>query len=168
MKSRCPRGFIALVAFVWLGAGAAWAAKLGEPAPSLSLPTAEGETVALEKLRGKVVYVDFWASWCGPCRKSFPWMAEMQKRYGPSGFTVIAVNVDKRRADADRFLQAIPAKFTVVYDPSGSTPAVWGVTAMPSSFVVDAKGNIALVEAGFRDERVTELESLIKSLTQAK
>jgi len=154
-----PAGFAAVVAS---------AAEVGAPAPALALPTAGGETVALDALRGRVVYVDFWASWCSPCRKSFPWMAEMQKKYGPSGFAVIAVNVDKRRADADRFLQSTAAQFTVVYDPVGTTPKAWNVKAMPSSFVIDTKGNVAIIESGFRDENVVELERRIRSLVDAK
>ena len=153
---------------VGFGVVFAHAADVGAPAPALTLPTASGEAVALEALRGKVVYVDFWASWCGPCRKSFPWMAEMQKKYGPSGFTVVAVNVDKKRPDADRFLQATPAQFTVVYDPAGTTPTAWNVKTMPTSYVIDAKGNVAMVESGFKDENVPELENRIKSLVGAK
>ena len=149
---------------IGVAASLAHAADAGAPAPALALPTATGETVALDQLKGKVVYVDFWASWCGPCRKSFPWMAEMQKKYGPSGFTVVAVNVDKKRPDAERFLQATPAQFTVVYDPAGTTPSAWNVKAMPTSFVVDAKGNVAVIESGFRDENVAELEGRIKTL----
>ena len=144
------------------------AADVGAPAPALALPTAGGETVALEALRGKVVYVDFWASWCAPCRKSFPWMADMQKKYGASGFTVVAVNVDKKRPDAERFLQSTPAQFTVVYDPAGTTPTAWNVKAMPTSFVIDSRGSVAMVEAGFREENVTELEGRIKLLVGAK
>ena len=157
--------FAALAGFCALFANAA---DVGVPAPVLALPTASGETVALDRFKGKVVYVDFWASWCAPCRKSFPWMAEMQKKYGPSGFTVVAVNVDKRRPDAERFLQSTPAAFTVVYDPAGTTPTAWNVKAMPTSFVVDPKGNVAIVESGFRDENVAELEGRIRSLVGAK
>jgi cytochrome c biogenesis protein CcmG/thiol:disulfide interchange protein DsbE len=146
----------------------AYAADVGSPAPALSLPTATGEAIALDRLRGKVLYVDFWASWCGPCRKSFPWMADMQKKYGASGFAVIAVNVDKKRPDAEKFLQTTPAEFTVVYDPTGAAPTAWAVKAMPSSFLVDAKGNVALVESGFRDENAAELEGRIKALLAAK
>ena len=144
------------------------AAEVGAPAPALALATAAGDLVALDQLRGKVVYVDFWASWCGPCRKSFPWMAEMQSKYGPSGFTVVAVNVDKKRPDAERFLNATPARFTIVYDPAGTTPAAWNVKAMPSSFLIDAKGNIAVVESGFHDHKVAELESRIKTLIDTR
>jgi thiol-disulfide isomerase/thioredoxin len=156
---------VALAGFCALFANAA---DVGAPAPALALPTASGETVALDRLKGKVVYVDFWASWCAPCRKSFPWMAEMQKKYGPSGFTVVAVNVDKKRPDAERFLQSTPAAFTVVYDPAGTTPNAWNVKAMPTSFVVDPKGNVAIVESSFRDENVAELEGRIRSLVGAK
>ncbi len=152
----------------WVATSFAIAATVGAPAPALALPTAGGETVALDQLRGKVVYVDFWASWCAPCRKSFPWMAEMQKKYGPSGFTVVAVNVDKKRPDAERFLQATPAQFTVVYDPAGAAPAAWDVKAMPTSYIIDTKGNVAMVESGFRDENVPELENRIKALVGAK
>jgi cytochrome c biogenesis protein CcmG, thiol:disulfide interchange protein DsbE len=144
------------------------AADAGARAPALALPTASGETVTLEQFRGKVVYVDFWASWCAPCKKSFPWMAEMQKKYGPSGFAVVAVNVDKKRPDAERFLQSTPAQFTVLYDPAGAAPTAWDVKAMPTSFVVDAKGVVALVESGFKDENAAELESRIKSLVGTK
>jgi cytochrome c biogenesis protein CcmG, thiol:disulfide interchange protein DsbE len=154
----------ALAIVAMFGTGAANAVAVGERAPALALPMASGETVTLDQLRGKVVYVDFWASWCGPCRKSFPWMTEMQKKYGPAGFTVVAVNVDKKRPDAERFLQSIPAQFTIVYDPAGATPAVWNVKAMPSSFVVDAQGNVAMVESGFRDGNAAEFESRIKAL----
>jgi len=160
--------FLVYAAFGWIAAPFAVAAAVGAPAPGLSLPTANGDTVTLDQLRGKVVYVDFWASWCAPCRKSFPWMAEMQKKYGPSGFTVVAVNVDKKRPDAERFLQATPAQFTVVYDPAGTAPAAWDVKAMPTSYIIDAKGNVAMVESGFRDENVPELESRIKALVGAK
>ena len=153
---------------VGFSAGIAYAVDVGGPAPALALPTASGETVSLEQLRGKVVYVDFWASWCGPCRKSFPWMAEMQKKYGPTGFTVVAVNVDKKRPDAERFLQTTPAKFTVVYDPVGTAPSAWNVKAMPTSYVIDAKGNVAMVESGFKDENVPELENRIRTLVGAK
>jgi len=168
MRSLRVVGRIAGVVPLLFFACTALAVEAGAPAPKLSLPMAGGEIVALDKLRGKVVYVDFWASWCGPCRRSFPWMAQMQKKYGASGFTVVAVNVDKKRADADRFLQAVPAPFTVVYDPEGATPSAWNVKAMPSSFVIDTKGNVAFVEAGFRDDDVAELESQIKALIVAK
>ncbi len=157
-----------VLAAAWaLGATAAHAVDAGAPAPNFALPTAKGEPVALDKLRGKVVYVDFWASWCGPCRRSFPWMNEMQQKYGAKGFTVVAINVDKKRADADKFLALLPANFPVVYDEAGTTPAAFAVQGMPSSYLIDARGNVSYVERGFTDESRGPLEERVKALLAA-
>ena len=147
---------------------AAQAAAVGAPAPGFSLPDAGGKTTTLDALKGQVVYVDFWASWCGPCRRSFPWMNEMSQKYGDRGFKVVAINVDKKRADADRFLAQVPANFTIVFDPAGAAPGVWDVKGMPSSFLVDARGNVVTAETGFPDERKAELEAKIRTLLQIR
>jgi peroxiredoxin len=162
------RACIGACALAVLAAAAPVAAvDAGSPAPAFALPDARGEVVTLEKLRGHVVYVDFWASWCGPCRQSFPWMNEMQRKYGARGFTVVGVNVDKRDADAQRFLQQVPAAFTVVYDPKGQTPAAYGVKAMPSSYLIDPQGRIANVEHGFKEDHKADLERQIAALLAA-
>ena len=145
-----------------------WGASAGEPAPAFSLPTATGRTVDLAALRGKVVYVDFWASWCGPCRRTFPWMNEMQRKYGGDGFVIVAVNVDKKRADAERFLADVPAQFTVVYDAAGATPSAYGVKGMPSSYLVDAAGKIVAVEQGFREDAATAIEARVRALVPSR
>ena len=147
---------------------AALALAVGDPAPPLALPDGAGQQVELAKLRGSVVFVDFWASWCGPCKRSFPWMNEMSRKYASKGLQVVAINVDKKRDDADRFLKALPAEFTVLYDAAGSSPAAWQVKSMPSSYLVDASGRIAWVENGFRDERKAELEERIRSAIAAR
>jgi cytochrome c biogenesis protein CcmG/thiol:disulfide interchange protein DsbE len=168
-KTVCPRVafrvLCALVAVAAFAVGApALAAAAGDAAPTFSLPTAGGETIALDKLRGKLVYVDFWASWCGPCRQSFPWMNELQAKYGGRGLAIVAINVDKKRTDAERFLAQVPASFPIVYDPAGATPAAFAVRAMPSSYLVDASGRIVDVELGFREERKGALEERIRAL----
>jgi cytochrome c biogenesis protein CcmG/thiol:disulfide interchange protein DsbE len=164
MKRILPILILATVA-----AGApAWAVGVGEAAPAFALNTAKGEPVALDKLRGQVVYVDFWASWCGPCKRSFPWMNELAQRYGANGLTVVAVNVDKKRDDADRFLAATPAQFTVVYDAAGATPAAWAVKGMPSSYLIDRSGRVVMVEQGFRDEQKAVVESRIRDLLASR
>jgi len=157
-----------VAAALLLPAAPACATDVGQAAPAFTLPAAKGDPVALEKLRGKVVYVDFWASWCGPCKRSFPWMNELAQRYGASGLTVVAVNVDKKREDADRFLAATPAQFTVVYDAAGATPAAWAVKGMPSSYLIDRSGHVVLVEQGFRDEQKAGVESRIRDLLAAR
>jgi thiol-disulfide isomerase/thioredoxin len=137
---------------------------VGHPAPTFTLPTAKGDPVALDKLRGKVVYVDFWASWCGPCRRSFPWMNEMNQKYGGKGLVVVGINVDKKRADADKFLAQNPAGFTIAFDEAGTTPSAYAVQGMPSSYLIDSKGNVTYVERGFLDEHKAELEQRIAAL----
>ncbi len=146
----------------------ALATDAGQPAPSLALPDAQGGMVTLDKLRGQVVYVDFWASWCAPCRRSFPWMNEMQQKYGGKGLAIIAVNVDKKRADADKFLAQLPASFPVVFDEAGTSPAAFGVKGMPSSYLIDARGNVVLVERGFLEGSRGELEERIKALLASR
>ncbi len=154
----------AFVALAPLFPLAASAVESGDAAPAFSLPGAKGEPVALDRLRGKVVYVDFWASWCGPCRRSFPWMNDMQQKYGGKGFVVVGVNVDKKRADADRFLAQIPASFTLAFDEAGTTPNAFGVKGMPSSYLIDASGKVVYVERGFLDEHKALLEQRVAAL----
>jgi cytochrome c biogenesis protein CcmG, thiol:disulfide interchange protein DsbE len=157
-------GVVAAAVAIIAVANAASGAEVGKPAPAFALRTESGDTVTLAGLRGKVVYVDFWASWCGPCRRSFPWMNEVQQRYGAEGFAIVAINVDKQHTDAQRFLQAVPARFTVVYDAAGSTPLAYSVEGMPSSFLIDAQGTVVGVEQGFRDDKKSDIEQHIRSL----
>jgi thiol-disulfide isomerase/thioredoxin len=139
------------------------AAKPGEPAPAFDLTGANGERIALAGLRGRVVYVDFWASWCAPCRRSFPWMNALAARYKGEGFAVVGINVDKRREDAERFLRDTPAAFTIAYDADGSTPAAYAVGGMPSSYLVDRNGVVVDVEEGFHEGRRADIEAKIRA-----
>ena len=130
-------------------------------APSFKLPARTG-SVSLDSLRGHVVYLDFWASWCGPCRASFPWMTGLDKKYGAKGLEIVAVNLDKDRALADAFLAEYPAPFTIAFDPKGSTAQAYGVSAMPSSFVIGKDGKILLRHAGFDPQRTAKVELQIE------
>jgi cytochrome c biogenesis protein CcmG, thiol:disulfide interchange protein DsbE len=131
-------------------------------APDFRLSGVKSE-VKLSAYRGKVVYVDFWASWCGPCRKSFPWMNEMQEKYG-NKIKIIAVNLDQDRAEADKFLQQNPPKFTIAFDPEGKTAETYKVKAMPSSYLIDSSGRLVSSHAGFRVQDKDELEKLIEQM----
>jgi len=117
-------------------------------APSFELPTRTG-TVALDALRTKVVLVDFWASWCGPCRQSFPWLSAMSARYGERGLVVVAINLDKDRSLAETFLRELTPSFTVAFDPAGKTAEAFDVQTMPSSFLVSRTGRLVYSHAGF-------------------
>lgn len=131
------------------------------PAPEFRLPGRSG-SVALDSLRGRVVYLDFWASWCEPCRRSFPWMETMQKRYSDRGLTVVAVDLDKDRHAADEFLSRHPTSFEVAFDPSGKSAEAYGVSSMPTSYLIGRDGIILSVHAGFVPSKAGGLEVLIQ------
>ena len=104
----------ALIASVLLAALPARAIDVGAAAPAFSLDQLGGGKLSLAELKGHVVYLDFWASWCGPCKQTFPFMNDVQARYAPRGLKVVAINVDERSADANKFLAEVPATFTVL------------------------------------------------------
>jgi cytochrome c biogenesis protein CcmG, thiol:disulfide interchange protein DsbE len=142
-------------------AAAAHAVDVGQTVPDVELP---GSTVGakLSDLKGKLVYVDFWASWCGPCKQSFPWMSEMQRKYGARGLQIVAINVDAKRSDADAFLASgAPANsptFALAFDGKGESAKKLGVKAMPTSVLVGPDGKVLFVHQGFRAEDRAELE----------
>lgn len=116
----------------------------------------------LDQYAGRVVVVDFWASWCVPCRRSFPWLNEMHAKYGDQGLVIIGVNVDAQRQDADRFLQQFPAKFHIVHDPAGTLPARYKVNAMPTSIVYDRNGHAVTRHLGFQNAKREEYEAVLR------
>jgi thiol-disulfide isomerase/thioredoxin len=129
-------------------------------APAFTLPGLKGD-VSLESLRGKTVLVDFWASWCGPCRQSFPWMNELQRRYGAKGLAIVAVNLDKDREFANTFLAELPASFTVVFDPAGTTAEHYKVKVLPSTFLISPDGRLLATHTGFDAKKAPEFEARI-------
>lgn len=118
----------------------------------------------LKKLKGKVVYLDFWASWCPPCAKSFPFLNELQHQYYEDGLEIVGVNLDEVPEDAQQFLRKFPADFTIVGDLSKQCAKELGVAAMPSSYLIDRNGVIRHVHLGFRDGQVAELREKVEQL----
>jgi thiol-disulfide isomerase/thioredoxin len=118
---------------------------------------------ALGELTGDVIWVDFWASWCAPCRRSFPWLNAMRDKYGSRGLQIIGVNVDKDRSLADEFLNETPAGFDIAYDPQGELAESFEVQAMPSSFLLDRSGNILVRHYGFKLASTEEYEQSIET-----
>lgn len=118
----------------------------------------------LEQYHGKVVYVDFWASWCGPCRQSFPVMNELQEAYGEDNFVIIAINEDSEPGAAEQFLAQYPANFTIFYDQNGELAKYFKVDAMPTSYLLDQTGAAKYRHRGFRQKDVAKLEQQIESL----
>ena len=118
-------------------------------------------TLDIDAFRGQVVVVDFWASWCVPCRRSFPWLNSMHEKYADNGLVIIGVNVDKERADASGFLQEYPARFRISYDPEGRLAEQYGVEGMPSSFVIGRDGQLMNKHLGFKVRKQQEYEAAI-------
>lgn len=131
------------------------------PGDDVVLKTREG-SVSLAGLQGKVVYVDFWASWCGPCRKSFPWMNVMQRKYADQGLVILAVNLDSDKQMADMFLKNYPVAFCVAYDPEGKLANRVRIKTMPSSFLLNRKGVVMRRHSGFQSDETTMYESEIE------
>ncbi|NVK25019.1 MAG: TlpA family protein disulfide reductase [Gammaproteobacteria bacterium] len=144
-------------------------------ATSVSVETRSSEVEPLSKLnglieenQGKVIYLDFWASWCVPCRQSFPWLNQMQKKYESDGFVVIAVNLDEETINASKFLQKWPANFPVIYDSKGITASHYQLKGMPTSFILDRRGNIAVNHVGFFGSKLTDYEQQIVTLLKTQ
>ena len=148
-----------LTLYGFLGYGNALSAQ----APDFELD-GQQKQVKLSDYRGQVVYLDFWASWCQPCRNSFSWMNKMQSLYGKEGFKVIAINLDESRTKADKFLQQIPAEFDVAYDPRGNTAESYKLRGMPSSYIIDKNGTMAHRNLGFHGKDEEKLEENIRRL----
>ena len=136
-------------------------AEPGAPAADFALPDEKGRVVTLADQRGKILYLDFWASWCVPCRQSFPWLNDMQARYASRGLQIVGVGLDEKRQDADRFLASYPARFTIAFDATGATPRAYGVKGMPSSYLIGRDGRVIFRHIGFRPSDKAELERRI-------
>lgn len=118
----------------------------------------------IAKHKGDVIYLDFWASWCVPCRRSFPWINKMQNEYKDQGFTVISVNLDAEYELAQEFLEQTPANFIVVYDPQGLSAKQYKLRGMPSSYLIGRDGSLKKDHIGFFTERKSIYEQEINEL----
>ncbi len=153
---------IAMVSLLFLSCYTS-AVLANEKAPRFRLPGTTG-VIDLANYRGKVVYVDFWASWCLPCRKSFPWMNMIQARYKERGFEVIAITLDESPNDATAFLRKYPAAFTVAFDRKGKVAEAFGLRVMPTSYLIDKEGYIVETAEGFSKKQKKRLETVIEKL----
>jgi thiol-disulfide isomerase/thioredoxin len=152
-----------------LGLGSASAADLtGQPLPDISLPALKSgaPNTSRSNLLGKVVYVDFWASWCAPCRASFPWLESMNAKYKDKGLLILGVNKDQEVADAERFLAKYPVSFSLVRDPNDALVNRLGLIGMPTAYLIDRKGVIRTVHKGFRSDDQAELEKAFVALLE--
>jgi len=118
----------------------------------------------LDEHKGEVIYLDFWASWCGPCRKSFPWMNKVAAKYKQQGFSIISVNLDTNKAFATKFLNEMPTSFTVIYDPKGKIAKHFKIQGMPSSMLIGRDGKIKSRHTGFFTNKISLYQQEIEQL----
>jgi thiol-disulfide isomerase/thioredoxin len=126
----------------------------------------QAEMLDLSPYKGKVVYLDFWASWCSPCLASFPWMDKLHKDLKAQGLVIIAVNVDAEHADAEEFIQTHPVDFEIVYDPQGKLAEAHQVMGMPSSFLYGRDGKLISSHIGFSNKKTDQLRAAIEAALQ--
>ena len=133
-----------------LAAGMFTAAVSADPAPDFTLQSSSGDNVRLAEQRGQVVMLNFWASWCGPCRKEMPLLDEMSKRYSSAGFVLYGVNVEEDNADAKKLIKELGVTFPILYDTESKASSLYGVDAMPTTVVIDKKGEIRYINRGYK------------------
>ena len=157
--------FILIVALACALCSPVRAAGPGSATPTCTLQAlGEGSPINMGQLKGEVVYVDFWASWCTPCARSFPFMNRLHRELADRGLIVLAINLDEKLEDARAFLAKHPASFALAADPSGQCPRDFGVRGMPSSYLVDRQGMIRHVHLGFRAGEAEKLRALVEQL----
>jgi len=136
------------------------------PAPDFSLRARDGGEVRLSSLQGQVVMINFWATWCGPCRQEMPLLEQLQAKYGPLGFTLLGVNVEPDSAAATAWLKGVPVSFPILFDTRNAVAESFGVQGMPSSVFVDRAGRIRHVHRGYKPGDESQYADLIRSLVK--
>lgn len=168
MRSAAPASSLLLATLMLFGSTSAPVAA-DPAAPALSLPgRANGSTVSLERLRGQVVMLNFWASWCGPCREEFPLLDQMYKRYRSAGVTIVGVNVEPDSSDAEGFLAHTPVSFPIAFDRDNSASRLFHVDGMPSTVLLDRKGVVRWTHRGYKPGDENEYLDQIRALLREK
>ena len=142
----------------------AYALTASGPAANFTLKDADGNNVRLSEYRGQVVLINFWASWCGPCRQEFPLLDELHQKYQPMGFTVFGVNVEQERELADKVLREIPVTFPILFDDQNEVSEEYDVDAMPATVLVDRSGEIRFMHRGYKPGYEDLYEKQVRAL----
>jgi len=142
----------------------AWSKEMNQPAPDFTLKSSTGENVKLSELRGNVVMINFWASWCGPCRQEMPLLDEFYKKYQKLGFVLLGVNVEEDSSKAAGYLSEVPVSFPILFDNTNSVSKMYDVDAMPSTVLVDREGNLRFLHRGYKPGDEKEYKRLMKKL----
>lgn len=160
---KLKRAALALGLASLIGSSAA-GLESGDTPPPIDLSDQHGEKVDLAALRGRVVLVDFWASWCPPCKKAMPLLQSLHEKYQERGLVVVGVNIDNNRKKMDKFLKGTPVTFRIVHDPKASLAERYELSTMPTTFFIGRDGKVRGVHPGFRHEDAEEIEQRIRAL----
>ena len=160
----------AILATLLLTAGttalAANQATAPKPAPDFSLPARDGGVVQLSELKGQVVMINFWATWCGPCRQEMPLLERIHAKYEPLGFTLLGVNVEPDSAAATAWLKDVPVTFPILFDAKNAVAEQFGVMGMPNSVFVDREGRVRYVHRGYKPGDEARYADMVRSLVK--
>jgi peroxiredoxin len=146
--------------------GAANAANIQGKAPNFTLKSNTGKNIKLSELRGQVVLLNFWASWCGPCRQEMPLLEKLQQRYSALGFTVLGVNVEEDSSKAKSLLKDIPVSFPILFDTQNTVSKQYKVSAMPSTVMIDRNGNMRYLHKGYKPGDEAQYKKWVKQLVK--
>lgn len=146
----------------------AYAEELKGPATDFTLKSRDGKNLRLQEFRGQVVMLNFWASWCGPCRQEMPLLDQLYQRYSRLGFTLLGVNVDENPQDAEKILKDIPVSFPILLDSQGMVSELYQVDAMPTTVLIDRDGNLRFLHRGYKAGYELEYEKQIKALVRER
>lgn len=138
--------------------------KLSGESFDFTLPSNSGKNIRLSELRGEVVMINFWASWCGPCRQEMPILEELYQRYNRAGFTILGVNVEPDSEEANKILKNVKISFPVLYDKESTVSELYNVEAMPSTILVDRNGNLRYLHRGYKPGYEVDYKAQIKEL----
>ncbi len=136
------------------------------PAPAFSLPARNGGVVSLSQFKGQVVMINFWASWCGPCRQEMPLLDNIYKHYSKLGFSLIGVNVEPDRKSAEEWLKQTPVSFPVLFDTQSIVSKLYGVPGMPTTVFIDRNGNVRMLHQGYKPGDENAYLNEIRALVQ--
>jgi len=165
---RFARRFMAALVLGFCMYAPTWADDVSAPAPDFTLTDASGNAVSLSELKGQVVMINFWASWCGPCRQEMPLLEAIFKKYEPLGFTLLGVNVEENPSDGKAWLADRPVSFPVLYDPNNGVSKLYDVVAMPSTVLIDRQGNVRYLHHGYKPGYENDYMDQIRALARER
>jgi peroxiredoxin len=157
-----------ILALIFILLNPALAGEGGESAPDFTLPRDDGQSISLSELRGQVVMINFWASWCGPCRQEMPLLEQIHQRYEPLGFTLLGVNVEENSGDAIAFLEERPVSFPILFDPNNDVSKLYDVIAMPSTVLIDRQGKVRHLHHGYKPGYENDYQDQVRALVRER